>query len=522
VNDPCFNTEWYQCYQEGRVSTIADVCNAPIQLCHQELLQDLQIRANLVVPILQGQSLWGLLAAHECFAPRTWQQVDVDFLMQLADQVAIAIQQSELYQQIQHLNAKLETQVQRRTAQLEKAFEFEATLKRITDKVRDSLDEDQIMQHAVQELAIALKAISCNAALYDFEQGTSTIHYEHTTLPYSAVGRVAQLADYPEIYRQIFNGIPSQFCSILPHPIRGKVAMLAYPILDDQGVLGDLWLVNHQDYRFTDEDVRLVQQVANQCAIALRQSRLYQEAQAQVKELERLNHLKDDFLSTVSHELRTPMSNIKMAIQMLEIMLKRHGLLSAEVTPAKRYFQILQNECEREINLINDLLDLSRLEAEAEVLELSEIALQTWIPRMVEPFFEKARNHQVEMRVDVAIDLPHLITDAVSLSRVLSELLSNACKYTPPLGTITLTVRQQEDLLELQVINSGVEIPVSEQNRIFEKFYRIPNSDPWKHGGTGLGLALVKKLLDCLGGTIEVDSAEGCTAFTAKIPTAFV
>ena len=130
--------------------------------------------------------------------------------------------------------------------------------------------------------------------------------------------------------------------------------MLACPIFDDQGVLGDLWLISQPHHAFNQLELRLVQQVAASCAIALRQARLYTAATAQVKELEKLNALKDDFFSTVSHELRTPLSNMKMAISML----KNPSIVERQ----QRYLQILQTECNREIELINDLLDLQRLE----------------------------------------------------------------------------------------------------------------------------------------------------------------
>ena len=200
------------------------------------------------------------------------------------------------------LNAKLELQVQQRTAELEKAIAWEAMLKRITDRVRDSLDQHQILQQAVKELALVLHGSSCNAALYDLAQSTSTIAYEYTTDIPGSQGRVARMNDYPELYTQLLNGHYFQFCSITPNPVRGRVAMLACPIFDNEGILGDLWLVKRADYAFSEFEIRFVQQAANQCAIALRQAKLYQAAQAQVQELETLNRLKDDFLSAVSHE----------------------------------------------------------------------------------------------------------------------------------------------------------------------------------------------------------------------------
>lgn len=153
--------------------------------------------------------------------------------------------------------------------------------------------------------------------------------------------------------------------------------MLATPIFDDQGVLGDLWLINQSDDTFNELEIRLVQQVASQCAIAIRQARLYGAATAQVEELERLNRLKDDFLNTVSHELRTLMASIKMATSMLEIVLKQAGVLDAQPNRAAQYLQILRHECQREIGLINDLLDLSRLDAGTERLNLTALNLST-------------------------------------------------------------------------------------------------------------------------------------------------
>jgi signal transduction histidine kinase len=292
-----------------------------------------------------------------------------------------------------------------------------------------------------------------------------------------------------------------------------------------------------------------------------------------IEELERLNRIKDDFLSTVSHELRTPMSNIKLSTQMLEINLKRLGLLDSESSSIPRYFQILKDEGQREINLINNLLDLSRLDAKTDPIMPTVIQLNDWLPEVVKPFIERANSQQQAFYLKIADNLPPLTTDLAELERILNELLNNACKYTPPGAEITLAARvagavepeleqehwQQEhreqehweknrshvpvlytsvqtppahrstasrtvshvgaiDRLQISISNSGVEIPDGEHHRIFDKFYRIPSSDPWKHGGTGLGLALVKGLVERLEGTIEVESGEGLTTFTVELP----
>jgi PAS domain S-box-containing protein len=519
IEDPCFAESYVPKYRNGYTRAISNINTEYHQpSCYIEMLADFQVKAELVVPILQDDELWGLLIAHHCSEPRHWQTWETDLLKQLAAQVSIAIQQSELYQEVQRLNAELEQQVQTRTAQLQLAFNFEATLKRIADRVRDSLDEDQILQTAVRELASAIKVRSCNAALYDLTQRTSTVRYEYTTSVAPIQGRVVQMDNFKEGYGQLLQGQYFQFCSLLPNLERGKAAMFACPILDDQDVLGDLWLVSNAERVFTEQDIRLVQQVANQCAIALRQARLYQASQAQVEALEKLNRLKDDFLSTVSHELRTPMANIKMAAQMLEIVLRRDKLLDADAGSLPRYFQILHSECQREIKLINDLLDLSRLEMATEPLFLTALSLQSWLPNIVKPFSERINSQQQHLEVVIPTALAPLSTDQSYLERIITELLSNACKYTPAHGQIAVVVAVERTKARFEISNTGIEIATSDRDRVFEKFYRIPNNDPWKHGGTGLGLALTKKLVETLGGSIWVTSEAGLTTFIVELP----
>jgi PAS domain S-box-containing protein len=421
-------------------------------------------------------------------------------------------------------NLALEFQVQARTRQLQQALDFEARLKRITDKVRDSLDESQIVQAAVKELALGLAVGCCNMALYNLEQGTSTICYEYATSIPASQGRISQMADFPELYSQLLQNQYFQFCSLVANPSRGQVAMLACPIADDQGVMGDLWLINQKNHVFDESEIRLVQQVANQCAIAIRQARLYQAATAQVEELEKLNQLKDDFLSTVSHELRTPISNMRMAIQMLKVSGGLHER-------SQRYLEILQTECAREIELIDSLLDLQRLEATSYPILLVEVVnLQELLPSIIEPFRVRTQERHQTLQTNLAPDLPRMVSDRASLERILAELLNNACKYTPARGEIILSVSHEAQSHEDQssispssvtifTIRNQAEIPATELPHIFEKFYRVPNGDPWKQGGTGLGLALVQKLIEQLKGTIQVESEGEWTTFTVQLPT---
>lgn len=494
--------------------------------------QPAAVQSKLVAPIAKtledgSVATWGLLMVHACAQPRVWKPEEADLLQQVANQLAIAIQQSELHQQIQRWAATLEQQVQERTAELQQALDFEAALKRITDKVRDSLDERKILQAVVQELGQTLRVACCDTAIYDLEHRTSTIYCEYVAAAQSAEGTVISMDDHPEIYAQLLQGIGQQFCFRYievqaSRELMHSSVIFTQPIWDDQGSLGDIWLLRSHEQWFSEPEIRLVQQVANQCAIALRQSRLFQAAQVQVTELERLNRLKDDFLSTVSHELRTPIANIKLATDLLEIHLQQSGLLPPPDQhahpPFVQYFQILKDEGQREISLINDLLDLTRIDADAEPLMPSSLALQTWLPHVLEPFWDRAQRQQQQLHLSISPDLPPVTTDASLLQRVLGELLTNACKYTPAGERIEVSATATATLLNLCVTNTGVDVSITECDRIFDRFYRIPNLDPWKHSGIGLGLALTKKRVEYLGGIIWAECGAQKLSLKIQLP----
>lgn len=434
-------------------------------------------------------------------------------------------------------NDILNQRLQANRAELKTALILESTLKRITDRVRDSLDEQQILQTAVEELVEVLNVKAANTALYDLEQGTSTVYYECSAGLAPMRGRVSQMEAYSEVYHQLLAGQYLQFCSIFPNPERGRVSMFAAPILDDRDVLGDLWLINDVEDSLTELDIRLVQQVTNQCAIAIRQARLYQESQSQVRELERVNTLKDDFLSTVSHELRTPVTSMRVALQLLGVTLNQEHDLNNELEKPQleqsriaRYYRILKEECEREISLINDLLDLQRLDVGNHPMLLQPIDLPNWLPNLVNGFKPRAKSREQTLTLSIPTDLPEFVSDLASIERVLAELINNACKYTPPNHTIHIAVTgrqgnptsygtdRRKGSMRFSVVNTGVEIAADECQRIFDKFYRIPSADPWKQGGTGLGLALAQRLISHLEGSIVVDSGDNQTAFIVEIP----
>lgn len=488
---------------------------------------------------VRSHQLWGSLGFNcqqRCYR---WQAHEIHLVRQVAHQLAIGIQKAELHQALKQFNDQLEHEVYTRTQQLHRSLSLELLLRRITDNIRSSLDENQILQTIVEQLTQQMGISGCDVATYDYDTETLTIHSGYAADP--------NLTPPEQNWMPIDHDFARQYqwqSTILHCPIQMRLRsinagyeVLSCAIADDQQILGDMWVFRRCEAgSFSSAEIRVIQQVANQCAIALRQSRLYQASQHQVRELERVNQLKDDFLSTVSHELRTPISNINMATQMLEVLLfgsqSSDALRHPEALPDQcftldreasqrlyRYFQILQDECRREIALINDLLDLSRLDAQSEPLFLTTLNLSDWLRHLSEPFLARVQECHCELRFRLSEPI-QVSTDLKFLERLVSELLNNACKYTPAGEVITLAAyRLPGDRCQIIVSNSGVEISPNEQARVFEKFYRIPSNDPWRHEGTGLGLALVSRLAERLGGTITLTSENNLTQFVVEIPS---
>ncbi|MBW4541883.1 MAG: GAF domain-containing protein [Myxacorys chilensis ATA2-1-KO14] len=545
IYDPCLQSTYIDQYVQGQVQAVSDIDDGRIESCYADFLRQFQVRANLVVPILYSTRLWGLLIAHQCDQPRQWSEDEIQLLKQLADQVAIAIHQADLYRQtqlelaerqraeaaLQKLNQELEQRVQERTQALQQQAEQERLLRVIIQNIHRSLDLEEILATVLNETRQTLQAD--RVTIYQFSpdwsghfvaesvaegwvplvgEGIQTL-WEDTYLQEKQGGRYQN--DEPFAVNDIYTVGYSQ-CHI---DILEQFQVRAYaiaPILLD----GQLWGLlatyqNSSSREWQDWEVSLLQQISIQTAIALRQSHLYQAAQTQVRALEELSQLKDDFLSTVSHELRSPLANIKMAIRMVQLSLNQQQVHDERLT---RYLQILEEGCTQELTLINDLLDLQRLEAGVQSLELESVDLNYWLPFIAEPFEARAQKQQQSLHLRLPPDLPTITTDLPGFKRILMELLHNACKYTPPHEQITITAQVNDRTLQIQVSNSGVKLPPEALPHLFEKFYRVTSVDRWEHGGTGLGLALVKRLIEHLNGSIGVESVDSTICFTIQLP----
>ncbi|MGB3613193.1 MAG: GAF domain-containing protein [Elainellaceae cyanobacterium] len=519
LND-CFEDPWCsnEQYAQGKAHTTFKTGDAHPSGASAFLSQH-KIQVAIAAPIVQESHRWGTLCICQHFSIPSWKPFLIEFVEQLTAQIAIAIQQSELHQRIQQLNVSLEQQVQERTAQLQQALNFEALLRRIGDRVRDSLDEQQILKTAADEMLEHLDLDECCITTYRSDAKAQAVYYNVSG---TDVENLCPAAYKTYFHNFRFNQSPSrslQFCPTalaLPE-LRHTTSVLACSLINQKMTLGHFWLLRPNATPFSPSEISLVEQIGNYCAMAIYQARQYGASQQQVIKLTELSRLKDDFLSTVSHELRTPLTNIEMAIQMLAITLKNHEALS-ESPQIQRYFGILRSECTREIDLVNDLLDLQRLEAGGKALKPITLDLHCWLPQLLNSFQERAQMSNQTLRFDLPETPCKIVCDEATFRRIVVELLNNACKYTPAGENITVAVQLEPETVQLQVANFGVEIPELELAHIFERFYRGHHRDRWKQRGTGLGLALIKDLVALLSGDIHVVSQANETVFTVRLP----
>lgn len=248
-----------------------------------------------------------------------------------------------------------------------------------------------------------------------------------------------------------------------------------------------------------------------------------------ITELESLCQRKDEFINNISHDLRAPLMNIKMAMRMLRTSLRTDPKIANLLVGhrADKYLGILEQECDREVELINNILELQRLElsilpgqgSAKDRSNLEAVEISTWLPTTIEPFMHRANTDRQKIITSISEWVPAIATDRDSLTKIFTELLNNACKYTGADGQILVAIdgNPASDWLTI-IIRNQAEISPQHLPHIFEQFYRVPGGDRSKQGGSGLGLSIVQKLVQHLNGEIEVASTGGWTEFEIKLP----
>lgn len=307
---------------------------------------------------------------------------------------------------------------------------------------------------------------------------------------------------------------------------RGARSVAALPLKAGDRLLG-IVQVRFGDPRDLDSpDVHRLTAIADHIAALAETARLYEESQARTAELERANEelrqldrLKGDFLSMISHELRTPLTAI---IGYNDLLLRQvHGSLNER---QQLYGAAVKKAAYRLLALINDLLDVTRLECGQIELKTAPVRLEEVFARATDEVQPAAEQAALELRLDIPLVLPPVMADLERLHQVLINLLDNAIKFTRPGGTITVRAERTDDAVRICAIDTGVGVPKEQLERIWDRFHQADSSAGRHFGGTGLGLAIVRQLVEMQGGTVEARSAGPGTGssfgFTLPVATA--
>jgi signal transduction histidine kinase len=294
----------------------------------------------------------------------------------------------------------------------------------------------------------------------------------------------------------------------------GYRSLLAVPLLSEQRILGVLTVWRQAVGQFPDEVVNLLQTFASQSALAIQNARLFRELEAKSGELEAASRHKSEFLANMSHELRTPLNAI---IGFSEVLGERmFGELNDKQA---EYVEDILSSGRHLLALINDILDLSKIEAGRMELELSRFDLPAAIGGAVILVRERATRHGLALDVSVDDRLGPFVGDERKIRQVLLNLLSNAVKFTPEGGRVQVRAAPADGGVEISVSDTGIGIAPEDQEAVFQEFRQVGTDYARKREGTGLGLALARRFIALHGGRIWVKSrlGEGST-FTFSLP----
>ena len=471
------------------------------------------VRSSLIVPLFYRLELIAVLALHQFDLPHVWLDHEVQLVITVADQAALALSQARAYEQVRALAKR------------------EALVNTITTAIRSTLDPKSIFAAITQQLGQGLHVDGCALSLWtsddeyvqcvglydanvdevevrDWEDDDSPSPVKkispslHSSLPQS----LAPIRGNPVLQSVLDTREPIAISDLQKHPeynqdelaLRNPArALLVVPLLSDGRIIGSISLRQNNAPRYWQtSDIELAQAVATQASIAVQQSRLYQTTRQQAEKLLEADRLKTEFFQNISHEFRTPLT---LMLGPLETACNRKSPLPYDQT------LIALRNSRRLLRLVNQLLDLQKLDAGRMQPSFRPCDLVGFCRSIVESFSPYCEKKGISLITHLK-DCPPLFLDVERFDKVIYNLLSNAVKFTPQGGSITLSVESIGSHCLLQVKDTGIGIRQDQIPYLFERFRQAEGSASRSYEGTGLGLALVKELVELHHGQISVDS----------------
>jgi GAF domain-containing protein len=477
--------------QTGEPLLVGDVTKDPRYYLAEELGDAI---SELAVPIKAKGEIIGVVDVQSTQL-NAFDEDDLFTLSTLADQISVAIENAQLYEQTQN--------------RLSEVF----TLYTLASQVTSSLELNTVLDSIVSTLKLSINCRACSLFLLDEESQMLEIKASAGIKPRwqkeasfklgeGIAGRVA--AEARPLHIPDARQNPT-FISFDPD-VR---SLLVVPMISKDKVTGTLCIDDDKPGAFSPDEGRLLTIAAAQAAVAIENAQLYESSKKRAEELAKaydelqaLDRLQREFVQNVSHELRTPLTFIKGYV---ELMLEEAmGGLSE---PQRNGLQIVVQRTDAMTHLINNLLSLQQVEMES--LRLTRVSLAEVAKMALESAEAAATKAGIVLRAEIPEALPPVSADRSCLEQVFDNLLGNAIKFSPDGGEITVCIREEGEYLRVAISDTGIGIPDGQLEKIFERFYQVNGSPTRRFGGTGLGLALVKKTIEAHGGKVWAESQEG-------------
>lgn len=487
---------------------------------HDEMVLFEQLDVRLIVPLIAAGNLAGILAVGRKLVGSGFLDDDIEFVKTAAGQAAIAARNASLY-------AAARKEASERSALAELGRVVSSTLdlgsvfERCAEQVRKLLPADRI--------AIALADESGEQLEYTYVYGVDVPGWE--------LGATDTIASSPlqpvfEYHSGITLGMADDPGRKVLHSMReasvsmGLNSLLAVPFIARGRVIGALILESRRVSAYRGEELALAERIGGQIVNAINNSRQFVQAMelaeanehkirldAENIELQRLNEAKIKFLSTVSHELRTPLTSMLAFVGLIKRN-KESNLTEKNI----RHLEIIDNNGRRLNVLIQDLLDVSRMDMGKLHLEPSNFDITECVTELTESFTPIYDTKSQKLNVEVPNAETFIYADKNRVAQVLTNLLSNASKYSPESKNVWISVAAVDDHLEFEVRDEGFGISEEDQQKMFTAFFRVDSDDTRSIEGTGLGLVIAKGIVEIHGGEMKMESSIGVgTSFKFQI-----